>query len=133
MLNKKQLIALWIGVLLFIAAGLYPPWLKVKENARMRKEEPMGWSWLWQPYSREYTYMATVPLYESDSPEAISQPDMFADIPPAGPAKTKQISRTAFEHGNTIDLVRLSIELLLITSLTLALVLSLAGKQTHTA
>jgi len=41
--NRKQLVALWIGVLAFVLAALYPPWVYPALDSNLGN----WWHWLW--------------------------------------------------------------------------------------
>lgn len=48
-MNKKQKIALWIGVALFAFMGLVPPWQEVARDGNVKLLNPMGYSLLFRP------------------------------------------------------------------------------------
>jgi len=59
-MNRKQLVALWIGIALFVLVGLFPPWTEFEPRWGELMERQRGHVFLFPPPAPEFGPRARV-------------------------------------------------------------------------
>lgn len=48
-MNNKQKIVLWIGLIVFLISGIFPPWVQVFDDGKTYNEKDQGYHFLMKP------------------------------------------------------------------------------------
>jgi len=115
-LNKKQKIAMWVGIVAAILAGLFPPW----SGGNAINYHSYGYSPIWQPYAFRRAVIAPKPNFGIPSLQDIAQAAF------GNGKKTSAQTADDFEvvTADFVDPLRLVIEWLLIAAATKAAIVS---------
>lgn len=113
-MNKNQKIALWVGIAVFVAVGLYPPWVKVVESGPHKGKYDLGYGLIFDPPP----YIKSVSTEQSDKFDFSSVEDYMRE-------KEKDITPVQ------IDLTRLLIQWVVVAVITLGLILTLGTNKNN--
>lgn len=142
-MNRKQLVALWIGIALFVGVGLYPPWVYTVQSVQgVASKNPASYAPLWAPPLHT---AFSIPSLEDvflgrDTEEGLRKAVQDEGDPFGPPSKRELRRRAEVSHkvapsdarrgkGIEIDLTRLVLQLVMIALLTGGAVLTMADKK----